>query len=70
MGHILGHTSHVSIASLLGLLLAMVIEMWHLDCGPFRPIYTVLPIFAVLGITLDFMTSENPKTCTMKKKDF
>ena len=46
MGHILGPTSHVSIATLVILLLAMKMEIWDRDCGPFRPNFAV---FATLG---------------------
>ena len=46
MGHILGPTSHVSVALFLRLLLAMVMEILDRDCGPFWPNFAV---FAVLG---------------------
>ena len=35
-GHILGTNYDVSIASLVRLLLAMGIEIWHRECRPFR----------------------------------
>ena len=35
MGHILGPSSHVSIANLVRLLLAMTVEIWDHECGPF-----------------------------------
>ena len=44
--------AHVSIASLLGLLLAMVMEIWYRERGPFWPIFAVLPIFCHVGITI------------------
>ena len=46
MGHILGPKYHVSIASLVRLLLAMTMEIWNPECGPFRP---TLAVFAILG---------------------
>ena len=46
MGHGLGPQSHVCIASLLGLLLAMLMKIWDCECGPFRPNF---PAFAILG---------------------
>ena len=33
--HILGPKSHVSIASLVGRILAMAMEIWNHECGPF-----------------------------------
>ena len=44
MAHILGPTSHVSIASLVDLLLSMVMDIWHRECGPFRPNFAVIAI--------------------------
>ena len=46
MGHILANQSHLSIAILGRLLLAMVMEIWHRDCGPFGRHFAV---FAILG---------------------
>ena len=46
MGHILGPKSHVSIASLVGLLLPMTMKIWDRECGPLRPFFAV---FAILG---------------------
>ena len=46
MGHILGPKSHVSIATLVRLLLAMSMDIWDRACGLFRPIFVV---YAVLG---------------------
>ena len=33
--HILGHKSHVSIASLVERILAVAMEIWNHECGPF-----------------------------------
>ena len=52
MGHILGPKSHVSIASLLRLLLAMVMEIWYRECGPFMPNFAVLAILGHIGNTM------------------
>ena len=46
MGHISRPNSHVSIAISVTLLLAMTMEIWDCECGPFRPIFAV---FAILG---------------------
>ena len=46
MGHILGPQSQVSTAFSVRLLLTMVMEIWHHECGPFWPNFTV---FAILG---------------------
>ena len=42
MRHILGPKSLVSIATLVRLLLAMTLDIWDRECGPFRPIFAVL----------------------------
>ena len=34
--HILGPKSHVSIASLVERILAVAMEIWNHECGPFR----------------------------------
>ena len=44
--NILGPKSHVSLATLVALLLAMTMEIWDHLCGPFRRIFAV---FAILG---------------------
>ena len=52
MGHILGLKSHVSLATLVGLLLAMTIYIWDRECGPFRPLFAVFAILGQLGNTI------------------
>ena len=52
MGHVLGPKSHVSIAALVGLLLAMTMEIWDFECGLFRPIFVVFAILAQVGNTI------------------
>ena len=52
MGHILGSPSHGSIATLVGLLLAMTMEIWDRECGPFRPIFAVFAILGQVGNTI------------------
>ena len=42
-------TSDVFVASLLGLLLTMAMEIWYRECGPFRPNFAFLPFCAMLG---------------------
>ena len=46
MRHILGPDSHVSLAPLVTVLPAMVMEIWHRQCRLFGPIF---PVFATLG---------------------
>ena len=46
MGHILGPRSFVPRATLVRFLLAMAMEIWDRECGPFRPI---LAVFVILG---------------------
>ena len=43
MGHILGPMCGVSLAPLVGFLLAMTMEIWDRECGAFRPIFVFLP---------------------------
>ena len=49
MGHLLGPKSHVSLATLVRLLLTLTIEVWDRLCGPFSPIFTVFAIFCQVG---------------------
>ena len=46
MPHMLGPKFHVSLATLVRLLLAMTMEIWDRECAPFRPIS---PVFAIVG---------------------
>ena len=46
MRHIFGPNSHVLIAILVGLLLAMAMDIWDREFGPFRP---GVAFFAILG---------------------
>ena len=39
--HILGPKSHVSIASLVERILAVAMEIWNHECGPFWPNFAV-----------------------------
>ena len=52
MGHILGPKSHVSTTTLVRLLLAMTMEIWDRECGPFRPIFAVFAILGQVGNTI------------------
>ena len=52
--HILGPKSHASIASLVGWILAVAMEIWNHDCGPF------LPNFAVFAIVCHIRTAMSP----------
>ena len=50
--HILGPKSHVSIASLVERILAVAMEIWNHECGPFWPNFTVFAIVCHIGITI------------------
>ena len=52
MEHILGPKSHVSMAFLARLLLAMTMEIWHRECWPFGQIFTVFAILGQVGNTI------------------
>ena len=49
--HILGPESHMSIASLVEKILAVAMEIWNHECGPFfRQISPFLPLYAILEL--------------------
>ena len=50
--HILGPKSHMSIASLVERILAVAIEIWIHECGPFWPNFAVFTIVCHFGITI------------------
>ena len=50
--HILGPKSHVSIASLVERILAVAMEIWNYECGPFWPHFAVFAIVCHIGITI------------------
>ena len=50
--HILGPKSHVSIASLVGRILAVAMEIWKHGCRPFWPNFTVFAIVCHIGTTM------------------
>ena len=52
MGHILEPKCHVPIAISVRLLLAMTMEIWNRECGPFRPIFAVFAISGQVGNTI------------------
>ena len=52
MGHISGPNSHVSIAILVRLLLAMAMEIWDRESGAIRPIFAFFAILGQLGNTI------------------
>ena len=45
MAYILGPKSHVSLASLVEKILAVAMEIWNHECGPFWPNF---PLFAIV----------------------
>ena len=50
--HILGPESHMSIASLVERILAVVMEIWNQECGPLWPNFAVFAIVCHIGITI------------------
>ena len=50
--HILGPNSHVSIASLVGRIHAVAMEICNHECGPFRPNFAIFAIECHSGITI------------------
>ena len=50
--HILEPKSHVFIASLVGRILAMAMEIWNHECGPFWPNFAVFAIVCHIGTTI------------------
>ena len=50
--HILGSKSHVSLASLVERILAVAMEIWNHECGPFWPYFAVFAIVCHIGITI------------------
>ena len=50
--HILGPKSGVSIASLVGRILAMAMEIWNRECGPFWPNFAVFVIICHIRLTI------------------
>ena len=50
--HILGLKSHMSIASLVERILALAMEIWNHEYGPFWPNFAVFVIVCHIGITI------------------
>ena len=50
--HILGPTSHVSLATLAGKILAVAMETWNHECGPFWLNFAVFAIVCHIGTTI------------------
>ena len=50
--HILGPKSHMSIASLVEKILAVAMEIWNHECGPFWPNLAVFAIVCHIGTTI------------------
>ena len=50
--HKLGPKSDVSIASLVGKILAVAMEIWNHECGPFWPKFPVFAIVCHIGTTI------------------
>ena len=50
--HILGPISHMSSAYLVERILAVTMEIWNHECGPFWPNFAVFAIVCHIGITI------------------
>ena len=50
--HILGPKSHMSLASLVERILAVAMEIWNHECGPFWPNFAVFAIVCHIGTTI------------------
>ena len=50
--HKLGPKSHASIASLVERILAVAMEIWNHECGPFWPNFAVFAFVCHIGITI------------------
>ena len=50
--HLFGPKSHVSIAYLVERILAVAMEIWNHECGPFSPYFAVFAIVCHIGITI------------------
>ena len=56
--HILGPKSHASIAYLVGWILAVAMEIWNHECGPFWPNFAVFSIVCHVGTTISPWSKE------------
>ena len=50
--HILGPKSDVSLACLVEMILAVAMEIWNHECGPFWPNFAVFAIVCHIGSTI------------------
>ena len=50
--HILGSKFHLSIASLVERILAVAMEIWNHECGPFWPNFAVFAMVCHIGTTI------------------
>ena len=50
--HILGPKSHMSIAALVERILAVAMEIWNHECGPFWQYFAVFAIVCHIGINI------------------
>ena len=57
--HILGPKSHMSIAFLVERILAVTMEIWNHECGPFWPNFAVFAIVCHIGITISPWSTES-----------
>ena len=57
--HILGPKSDVSLASLVQPILAVAMEIWNHECGPFWPNFAVFAIVCHIGIIISPWITES-----------
>ena len=48
--HISAPESHVLIACMVGGILAVAMEIWNHECGPFWPNFPFFPLYAILEL--------------------
>ena len=64
--HLLGPESHMSIASLVEKILAVAMEIWNHECGPFWPNFAVFAIICHIGITISPWGTESSQEGSAK----
>ena len=57
--HVLGPKSHMSIATLVERILAVAMEIWNHECGPFWPNFAVFAIVCHIGTTISPWDTES-----------
>ena len=57
--HKLGPWSYVTLASLVEKILAVAMQIWNHECGPFCPNFTVFAIVCHIGTTISPFGTES-----------